>query len=49
MKVAEMLKSDHNSVAISAVVPHADKFKEKVTEVKKILVLKYRQKDIPLK
>ena len=48
MKVAEMLKPDHNSVAISTIVPHADNFKEKVNEVKKILVLKSRQKDIPL-
>ena len=33
---------------ISAIVPRADKFKEKVTEVNKLLALKYREKGIPL-
>ena len=46
IKVAEIFKSNY-SVALSAVVAHADKFKEKVMEVNEILVLNCCKKHIP--
>ena len=46
--VAESLKSTHSNVAVSAIVPRADDFKEKAAEVNKCLVSKCQEKDIPL-
>ena len=43
-----MLKSDHSSFAISEIVPRVENFKEEITEVNEIFVLKSRKKDIPL-
>ena len=48
INVVESLKSTHGNVAVSAIVPSADNFKEKAAEVNKCLVSKCRQKDIPL-
>lgn len=48
IKVAKMLKSDHNSVAISAIVPRTDNFKENVTEANKGLALKCHKQGISL-
>ena len=48
INVAQLLKSAHSNVAVSAIVPRADNFKEKSAEVNKCLVSKCREKDIPL-
>ena len=48
ISVAESLKSTHTNVAISAIVPRADDFKEKAAEVNKCLISKFQEKDIPL-
>ena len=48
MIVVESLKSTHSNVAVSAIVPRADNFKEKAAEANKCLVSKCREKDIPL-
>lgn len=42
VNVAESLKFDQNTVAILAIAPPIDNFKEKVTEVNKFLTLKCR-------
>ena len=46
--VAESLKSTHSNVAVSAIVPRADDFKEKSAEVNKWLVSKCQEKNILL-
>ena len=46
--VAELLKSTHSNVAVSAIVPRADKFKEKTAEANKYLVLNCQEKDFAL-
>ena len=48
INVAESLKSTHSNVAVSAIVPCVDNFKEKAAEVNKYLVSKCQKKDIPL-
>lgn len=48
VNVTESLKSDQNTVVISATVPRADNFKEKVAEVNKLLTLKCREKGLLL-
>ena len=48
MIVVDSLKSTHSNVAVSAIVPRADDFKEKAAEANKCLVSKCREKDIPL-
>ena len=48
INVAESLKSTHSNVAVSAIVPRVDNFKEKAIEVNKYLVSKCQKKDIPL-
>ena len=48
INVAESLKSTHSNVAISAIVPRADDFKEKAAKVNKGLISKCQEKDIPL-
>ena len=48
INVAESLKSTHGNVAVSAIVPKADNFKEKAAEVNKCLVSKCREKEMPL-
>ena len=40
INVAESLKSTHSNVAVSAIVPRADDFKEKAAKVNKCLVSK---------
>ena len=46
--VAESLKSAHSKVAVLAIVPRLDNFKEKTAEVNKCIVWKCWEKDIPL-
>ena len=48
INVAESLKSTHSNVAISAIVPRADDFKEKAAEVNNCLISKCQEKDISL-
>ena len=48
INVAESLKSTYSNVALLAIVPRADNFKEKAAEINKCLASKCREKDLPL-
>ena len=47
VNVAESLKSEQKTVAISTTVPRSDNFEGEIIEVNELLALKCREKGIP--